>query len=406
MAITAEKQELLTRVEGDAPMGRYLRANFWFPACRAGALAPDGPPRRVRLLGENFVAFRSTDGRLGFFREACPHRGVSLTLARNEDNALRCIYHGWKFRVDGEVVEVPTQPTQHDQFCAKVPLRHFPIQEAGGIAFVWLGGGTAPPLPPLDFFGLPSEQVHVAYQRLPYNWIQGIEGQVDSAHTTQLHQDLFKTFAGSGRPESMAMVDAAPVIEFDDYPGGFRYGAIRSLAEDQRYVRVTGYSLPWYSYVPFAGGTLVIHVPEDDYSTALYMIRYNRKGPLVPDHLNPAEDPDNFPPYLDAGADERWGQDRALMNRTSFAGFPRHAIQEDFAVAASQGVIADRTTEFLNAADFAVIRVRKLYLDALQDWEAGISVPLEEPSALACGMVLPPDVDWRTVDRDSHYVRD
>lgn len=94
------------------------------------------------------------------------------------------------------------------------------------------------------------------------------------------------------------------------------------------------------------------------------------------------------------------------MNRTSFAGFPRHAIQEDFAVAASQGVIADRTTEFLNAADFAVIRVRKLYLDALQDWEAGISVPLEEPSALACGMVLPPDVDWRTVDRDSHYVRD
>jgi phthalate 4,5-dioxygenase len=404
MAITAANQELLTRVEGEAPMGQYLRENFWFPACRSGALQPDGPPRRVRLLGKNYVAFRSTDGRLGFFNEACPHRGVSLTLARNEDNALRCIYHGWKFGVDGKVLEVPTQPTHHDAFCKKVPLKHYPIREGGGLVFVWTGKGPPTELPNYEFMSIPESQIHVAYQRLPYNWMQGIEGQVDSAHTTQLHKDLFKTFAGSGRPELLATQDEAPTIDFEDFPGGFRYGAIRNIEGGKKYIRVTGYVLPWYSYVPFAGGTCVIHVPEDDVTTGLYMMRYNPKGPVVPDHLNPAEDPDNFPPYLDGGPDERWGQDRALMKRTSFAGFPRHAIQEDFAVAASQGAIADRTVEFLNAADHAVVRVRKLYIDAVNDWLKGDPPKIEEPAIRACGMIVPPGTDWREVGADSELI--
>jgi phthalate 4,5-dioxygenase oxygenase subunit len=134
------------------------------------------------------------------------------------------------------------------------------------------------------------------------------------------------------------------------------------------------------------------------------MMRYNPKGPLLADHLNPADDPDNFPPYLHGGPEERWGQDRNLMLRTSFAGFPRHAIQEDFAVAASLGAIADRSVEFLNAADYAVIRVRKLYLDALNDWLKGSAPVIEEPPVRACGMVIPAGVDWRTVAPDSAMV--
>lgn len=404
MAISAATQELLVRVERDAPMGKYLRMNFWFPACRSGSLVADAPPRRVRLLGENYVAFRSTDGRTGFFREGCPHRGVSLTLARNEDNALRCIYHGWKFRVDGKVVEVPTQPQHHDEFCRKVPLKHYPTREGGGLVWVWLGETPAPELPPYEFLGIAGDQVHVTYQRLPYNWIQGIEGQVDSAHVTQLHQDWIKTYA-AGRVEKLASGDAAPRIEFDDFPGGFRYGAIRSIADGQQYIRVTGYVLPWYSYVPFEGGMCVIHVPEDDVTTGLFMIRYNRNGPLVATHLNPADDPDHFPPYLTAGPEERWGQDRDLMRRTSFAGFPRHAIQEDFAAAASQGMIADRTSEFLNAADAAVIRVRKLMADAVTDWLQGNAAVIQEPSILAMGMIVPPDTEWRNVQNSSEYFR-
>jgi len=317
---------------------------------------------------------------------------------------LRCIYHGWKFRVDGKVVEVPTQPQHHDEFCRKVPLKHYPTREGGGLVWVWLGETPAPELPPYEFLGIAGDQVHVTYQRLPYNWIQGIEGQVDSAHVTQLHQDWIKTYA-AGRVEKLASGDAAPRIEFDDFPGGFRYGAIRSIADGQQYIRVTGYVLPWYSYVPFEGGMCVIHVPEDDVTTGLFMIRYNRNGPLVATHLNPADDPDHFPPYLTAGPEERWGQDRDLMRRTSFAGFPRHAIQEDFAAAASQGVIADRTSEFLNAADAAVIRVRKLMADAVTDWLKGNAAVIQEPSILAMGMIVPPDTEWRNVQNSSKYFR-
>ncbi len=404
MAISRATQDLLTRVENDAPMGQYLRENFWFPACRSKALEADAPPRAVRLLGRNYVAFRATDGRVGFFPEGCPHRGVSLTLARNEENALRCIYHGWKFGVDGKVLEVPTQRENHDAFCKKVPLKHFPVKEGGGLVFVWLGSGEPAQLPDYEFMGIPDDQLHVTYQKLPYNWLQGVEGQVDSAHVTQLHKDLVQAFAATGRPEAMAAGDEAPEIEFDDFPGGFRYGAIRNLADGRRYVRMTGYSLPWYSYIPFEGGTCVIHVPEDDTTTALYMMRYNADGPLKPDHLNPAEDADNFPPYLTAGREDRWGQQRDLMKRTSFAGFPGHAIQEDFAVAESQGEIADRTTEFLNAADHAVVRVRKLYEDAVMRWLDGNPVAIEEPEVLAGGLMVPEGVDWRDREKASEFV--
>jgi len=125
-----EDNYLITRVENGAPMGHMLRENFWFPAALSCKLVAGKSPLRVRLLGEQFIAFRSTDGRVGFFDENCPHRRASLALARNEDNALRCIFHGWKFSVDGTVLEVPTQPNNAADFCTRVPLRHYPVREA------------------------------------------------------------------------------------------------------------------------------------------------------------------------------------------------------------------------------------------------------------------------------------
>ena len=119
MSLSAADNDLLTQVEGDAPMGRFLRETYWFPVGLSALLQPDGAPQRVRRLGQNHVLFRATDGRVGMFNEACPHRGTSLMLARNEDNALRCIFHGWKFGVDGTTKEVPTQGEHHDAFCMR-----------------------------------------------------------------------------------------------------------------------------------------------------------------------------------------------------------------------------------------------------------------------------------------------
>ena len=144
---TREENELMTRVEGDAPMGRLMRDNYWIPFAMSAHLVHGDAPMPVRLFGENYVAFRAEDGRVGFLDELCPHRRSSLLLGRIEGNAVRCIYHGWKIDVSGCVVECPNQALRPERFAASVHVDHFPVHEAGGLAWVWLGGAEAPPFP-------------------------------------------------------------------------------------------------------------------------------------------------------------------------------------------------------------------------------------------------------------------
>ena len=143
--VNRAENELITRVEGDAPLGRLMRENSWIPFALSENLVAGDAPTLVRLFGENYVTFRSPDGRIGFLDELCPHRRTSLTLARVEGDALRCVYHGWKIDVSGRVVEAPTQSVRAEQFCAAVRVDHFPVHETGGIAWVWLGGDETPP---------------------------------------------------------------------------------------------------------------------------------------------------------------------------------------------------------------------------------------------------------------------
>src|SRR5690242_5847075 len=138
--------EPLTRCGADTPMGRLLR-EFWIPAIPSSALTADGAPQKLRLLGEHLVAFRATDGRAGIVDQACPHRGASLVLARNEECGLRCLYHGWKLNVDGHVVETPRErdPDYGDRIR---PTGH-PTEERGGIVWTYLGAERpAPAFPP------------------------------------------------------------------------------------------------------------------------------------------------------------------------------------------------------------------------------------------------------------------
>ena len=124
--VTRAENDLMTRVEGDAPLGRLMREHYWIPFALSENLVAGDAPTPVRLFGENYVAFRAPDGRIGFFDELCPHRRASLLLARTEDDGLRCIYHGWKLDVSGCVVEAPTQRPRHDQFCAAVQVDPLP----------------------------------------------------------------------------------------------------------------------------------------------------------------------------------------------------------------------------------------------------------------------------------------
>src|SRR5918912_2134633 len=168
--LSKENNELLTRIGPGTPMGRLMR-QYWMPVLRSAKLEADGAPARVRLMGQDFVAFRATDGRVGFLDERCPHRGVSLALARNEDCALRCIFHGWKIDVSGKVVETPSEPPESN-LASKVRVKHYPVKEAGGLVWGWLGEGQKPPrCPDFEFTHLPLEQVVVRKAVLNVNWV-------------------------------------------------------------------------------------------------------------------------------------------------------------------------------------------------------------------------------------------
>src|SRR4029453_48721 len=171
--VTRDENDLMTLVEGDAPLGRLMRENFWVPFALSENLVAGDAPTPVRLFGENFVAFRTPEGRVGFFDEHCPHRRASLLLARTEGEALRCIYHGWKIDVSGRVGGAPTQTVRHDQFCAAVPVTHFAVHETGGIAWVWLGGGETPPFPDLPFDDEHGLETGHTLSVVPPNWVRG-----------------------------------------------------------------------------------------------------------------------------------------------------------------------------------------------------------------------------------------
>lgn len=396
MPLNVADNRRLTRIEGDAAMGRYLKATQWFPTVVSSALGAGEPPYAVRLLGNNYVAFRARDGRVGFFDEACPHRGASLLLARNEEDSLRCIFHGWKFRVDGVTLEAPTQVRDMAEFCRRVPLKHYPTQEAAGLVWVWLGGADPAPLPDYEFMTFGGEHVWAVRSIQEFNWLQSIEGLVDSAHVSILHQDWIRRMSNNPALANAAF-DAAPVYEFDDRPNGFRYAGIRQIPEGRRYIRVTEYARPWFCFVPSDQGACFMPVPIDDEHTAFWAIRYDADRPIADSPWKPAPDPMNWPPPLPGGRGERWGQNRARMKQGSFSGFEQHFLHEDLAVAASQGVIADRSKEFLNAGDAAVVRMRKELQAALDEFESLGPRPAKPTTVRvkAGQLLLGPGIDWR-----------
>jgi phthalate 4,5-dioxygenase len=399
MPMSKEDNELLTRVTNGAPMGAMLREWNWIPACVGAQIVADGAPLRVRLFGERFVAFRSTDGRVGFFNEACPHRHASLALARNEDNALRCIYHGWKFSVEGKTVEVPTEARNPEAFCARVPLRHYPTREAGGIVWAWLGKGDTPPrFPDFAFTTMGPENRLPHYQTVRANWVQGLETTMDSSHASVLHQSQLDAFY---IPKQLGQYKA-PLFEVEAQPYGFRYAAIRMTQEGDRFVRISRFVLPWYSVIsiPHVDAMLFFSVPIDDETTAYWTVPHRADAPPKKTPWTVFDDPGNYPPAVPGGPENHWGQDRALMKQGHFTGFPQHLTTEDFVVMESQGAILDRTDEYLNAADSAVQQIRRSLLKSVRRFMAGegpepLPADFNYADTKPAQMNLAPGVDWR-----------
>lgn len=380
--VTHAENKLMTRVEGDAPLGRLMRENYWVPFALSENLVAGDAPTPARLFGENYVAFRAPDGRIGFLDELCPHRRASLALARAEGDGLRCIYHGWKIDVSGCVVEAPTQVVRPERFCAGVPVVHFPAHEEGGIAWVWLGGGEAPPFPDLPFNDEHDFKTVMTISVVPANWLQGLEGGIDSVHGTILHRSAIEAILKERGDSSdaagvRATFAAPPLYETEEMPFGMRQASLRRAADDRTYLRVAHFFFPFVVVVPngYAGATHVFcFAPVDDTHHLLFFGNYG-ETPLSLREVSGARqdivaDPRNFA-SLGGDRSNRWGQDRELVKNGHWSGFDRSAIDEDTVVQVSMGPIVDRTRENLSSSDVAIAHTRRLILDTIATYEAG-----------------------------------
>lgn len=397
--ISEAQNRLLTEVEGDAPMGRMMRQRYWIPCDRSESLVADGPPRHVRLLGSDYVAFRATDGRIGFFDEACPHRGTSLVLAHNADCALTCIYHAWKIDVSGKVVDVPSEGARSQSFGAQVKVNHYPTFEGGGLLWVYLGQGTPPEKPPLPFLDLDPSRVWVSRSISRCNWFQGVEGTIDSVHVNMLHQTWLSQQYG-GESNIVRGLDALPRYEVEETPFGLRAAAIRHLADGRKYVRVTPYVMPFVSLVPGGGdrnGAIFISVPRSNSEYLFFWGFWNEDGPRMESEklLTVGErDPDNWV-NLEPGPQRTWGQNRAAMASGHSSGFDDCLIDEDLAVQASQGVIQDRTIEHLCSSDLGIARLRRRMLNEIAAFEQGAALPEMPQVVRPLDTIADAEFSWR-----------
>lgn len=373
--LTREENELITRVEGDAPAGRMMR-RYWHPVLLSDEVAePDGTPVRVRLLGENLVAFRDTTGRLGMLDAACPHRLASLGPGRNEEGGLRCIYHGWKFDVRGRCVEMPTEPEGHG-FASRVGVRSYPVREGGGLVWTYIGPPEAePPFPAMDWTMLPRNQVVPVRFIEHTNYLQAAEGAIDTAHSWFLHRGTVRDW----KHRTGLSLDFSPRLEAEDTPYGFRYASIRTPRVDpdtKKYVRVTNVIFPTTVLVPRpmdpdVSPIVQIFIPMDDTHTMHYSVFFSRNGqpldePFLLDDMRCIRGVHidaNF--EMDINEENGWKQDRAAMKAGSYTGiegFPR----QDLACQESMGAIVDRTREHLGTSDIAIIRMRRRTLDNIR----------------------------------------
>jgi phthalate 4,5-dioxygenase oxygenase subunit len=377
--------DLLCRVEGDAAMGRLMR-DHWLPACMSEEVAePDGPPVRSRLLGVDLVVFRDTRGRVGMLDEHCPHRGASLYLGRNEDCGLRCLYHGWKFDVDGRVLDMTCEPA--DSRMRNLTARAYPVREAGGFVWVWLGEASAArEFQPPAWAPSPTTRVSIVKMHAACNWAQVLEGSIDSAHSSSLHSSNMLSAAevegSTATPEAWLRPsnDKAPRLEVQATDWGFHYAAIRRPlrdAETQVYLRTTLFIAPFTVLIPPNNqyNLAQMLVPIDDLNCMFYWIAWHETKGVSQEAwrrfccATPGVDLDrNWRKLRTLENDYR--QDRARMAAGDFTGIDGIPNQ-DMAMWESMGPIADRSRDHLGASDLAVLQFRRQMVAAARDVAAG-----------------------------------
>ncbi len=409
--LNSHDNELLCRVGPGTPGGAMMR-RFWHPVCTSAQLpAPDSAPLRVRLLGEDYVAFRDSNGQVGFLEELCMHRGASLALGRVEEGGIRCLYHGWKFSASGTVMETPNHADP--KYAARLKAPAFPVREEGGIVWAYVGPKELEPAFSRYAF-MEAESSHRVVLRINVacNYLQLVEGGEDSSHVGVLHtnmarpgwkDDSFTRNPDVVNPAALASNDLEPALRIEDTAFGFHYVALRKTDTPRaQNARVVPFIVPYGRIIPApAFQFTVLEVPADDTHTSTFLVIHGNE-PVSEERILELLGLDN-PQYYNrqtctfvANWSNSFGQDRVLM-KENWTGL-RGVEVEDAAIGLSQGPLYDRSREHLVPADQAVTRVRRVLLDMVK--RAGEGAPLRAlgldlRGVGACDAELEEGVAWQ-----------
>jgi phenylpropionate dioxygenase-like ring-hydroxylating dioxygenase large terminal subunit len=406
--LSQEENETLTRVGPSTPMGDLMR-RYWVPALLSWEIEADGAPLRLRLLGERLVAFRDTSGRAGLLSEQCPHRGASLWLGRNEEDGLRCVYHGWKFNVSGQCINMMNEPEQFD-FAHKVLAVSYPVHEVAGVVWAYMGPPEKQPPPPLfAWTQVPERHRHVNKTWEECNWLQALEGGLDTSHAPIMHRRITDATELPGVSLSAPFLRGrAPTLEVDETDYGYSYYGVRELEGGQKHVRGYHFIMPFTQIrqEPFTDGDIVaghIWVPMDDTNCMVYNWEYTPTGTGMEDQevvaktmgTGPGEQTDDFRKVRNVEND--YLIDRRIQKTETFTGIfgvntQDHAVQE------SMGPIYDRSAEHLGPADKAVIVMRRQLLQGVKVVQDGGDPPGIGSSyyhVVAADRVMSAEADFR-----------
>jgi phthalate 4,5-dioxygenase len=382
--LTPEENARLTRVGPGTPMGTLMR-RYWQPALLSEELPEaDGAPVRVRLLGEDLIAFRDTDGKIGLVDAFCPHRRAPMFFGRNEECGLRCVYHGWKFDRDGTCVDMPSEPPD-SLFKAKVRIGAYPTHEAGDMIWAYLGPPELqPPAPDYELLRAPKTHRHVSKTFEHANWLQALEGGIDTSHSSFAHNNDITN------KRLLRNADTAPRLEVEKTPYGFRYAGIRSRDEED-YVRVYHYVMPaqqlrggvtdWgggKKAVPALHGHVWVPIDDEHTWTFNWLYAYDPAIPIDREYAlayetHSGRGPAEYIPgtyHLKLSRENDYQIDRELQRTKTFTGITGVNTQ-DFALQEGMGPICDRSGEHLGTTDRAIIAARQLLFEALDAIDRG-----------------------------------
>jgi phthalate 4,5-dioxygenase len=415
--LTHEENETLCRVGPKTKMGQVMR-RYWHPIAASEQLPhPDCDPLRVTLLGERLVAFRDSEGKVGALDELCMHRGASLALGRVENGGIRCLYHGWKFGVDGTIQETPNHSDSRFRERLKAPCH--PVREEGGLIWTYIGEKKkVPPFRRFSFMDAAPDHRMILRVNVNCNYLQLWEGGADSSHVGILHSNVARpgwmeqTFVRGGdaeNPANLAIEDNAPTLDVEDTDYGFHYAASRRAPDPEgklvvRNVRVVPLIMPYARIIPAPSFYFhVFEVPDTDERTSTYLAIHgyapvNREKIIALLGLDDARYWNRKTCNFNASWDNNFGQDRAAMGR-DWGGLGG-VEKEDAIMSLSMGPIFDRTKEHLVAADQAVVRLRRRLLDCVKLVEAGeepLGATRDDYTNISCTSDAPLDEPWQNV---------